>query len=54
MQPLAPFSPPWRDQGENWKKEAKLMGWDKDSLTEPQRKRKITILVKRTYKARDT
>jgi len=30
---------------ENWKKAAKLMGWDKDSLTEQQMKRKITTII---------
>jgi len=41
---------------DNWKKKAKLLGWDEDSLTEQQRKRKITtiILIKRIYKARTT
>jgi len=51
---LAPSS--WWDGEENGKKKAKLMGWDKDSLTEQQRQRKIItiILIKRIYKARDT
>jgi len=43
------------DGEENQKKNMKLVGWDEDSLTEQQRKRKITtILIKRIYKALDT
>jgi len=42
--------------GKNCKKKAKLMGWDKDSLTEQQKKRKITtmMLIKRIFKAWNT
>jgi len=36
--------PLW-DGKENWKKKAKLVGWDKDSLTEHQRKRTITTII---------
>jgi len=51
---LAP--PPWWDEEENRKKKAKLTGWDQDSLTKQQRKRKLTtiVLIERIYKARDT
>jgi len=43
---------PWWDGEENQKKKAKLVGQDKKSLTEQQRKRKITtiMLIKRTSK----
>jgi len=38
--------PPSRWDGEeNWKKKAKLMCWDKDSLTEQRRKKKITAII---------
>jgi len=35
--------PPRWDGEENWEKAAELMGWDRDSLTEQQRKSKTTI-----------
>jgi len=44
-------SPHWGGQ-ENGRKKAKIMGWDKDSLTEQRRKRTVTttILKRRIYK----
>jgi len=55
MPPLIHSSPQWHDV-KNQKKKAELVGWDKDGLTEQQRKRKITtiILIKTIYKERDT
>jgi len=50
MWSLSHSSPrPWWDGEENKKEKAKLVGWDKNSLTEWQRKNKITtkILIKR-------
>jgi len=43
--------PHWGGE-ENGKKKAKLVGWDKGSLTEQQRKRTVTtiILIRRIYK----
>jgi len=44
--------------GGEWeeKKKAKLVGWDKDSLTEPERQRKRTVttilLMRRIYKTK--
>jgi len=40
------------DGKENQNKKAKFMGWNKDSLTEQQRQKIITIiiLIKRTYR----
>jgi len=53
---LSPFFHPWWDGEKNWKKKAKLVGWDKGSLIEQQRKRKITAitLMKKIYKAGNT
>jgi len=46
---LLPPPPLQWDGEENWKAEAKLVGWDKNSLTEQQREKKIItiILIKR-------
>jgi len=46
-------SPQWSGE-EHWKKKAKLVVWNKDSLTEQQRQTTVTtiILIKKIYKAR--
>jgi len=46
-------SPHWGEE-EKGKKKAKLVGWDKDVLTEQQTKRTVTttILVRRIYKTK--
>jgi len=51
---LCRLSPRWGGE-ENEKKKAKLMGQEKGSLTEQQRKRTVTtiILIKRIYKTRE-
>jgi len=51
MRSLYHPSPRW-GRGDNWKKKTKLVGRDKDSLTEQQRKRTATtiILIRRIYK----
>jgi len=36
---------PWWDREENWKKMAKHVGWDKESLTEQQRNREVTTII---------
>jgi len=47
---LSLLHPPWWDGEKNQKEKAKLMGCDKNSSTEWQREKKITIiLVKRIY-----
>jgi len=40
---------------ENGKKKAKLLGWDKDSLTELQKRQAVTtiILIRRVFKTRE-
>ena len=50
---LLPPAVGWEGQLEE---KAKLEGWDKESLTEQQMKRKVTtiILIKRIHKARNT
>jgi len=47
--------PLWWVGEENPKKKAKLVGWDKDSLTQQQRKQTITtvVLIKIIHKARE-
>jgi len=46
---------PWWCREDNGKKKAKLVGWNKDSLTEPQRKRAVTtiILIRGIYKKKE-
>jgi len=46
-----PLPPRWVGE-ENQTKTAKLVGWDKDHLTEQERKQTVvtTILIRRTYK----
>jgi len=53
MQLLHHPSPHWGEE-EKGKKKAKLVGWDKDVLTEQQTKRTVTttILVRRIYKTK--
>jgi len=41
---------PWLKGERNGKKNAKLVDWDKDGLTEQQRKRTVTILIRSIYK----
>jgi len=47
--------PTWWGGEENRKKKVNLMDWDKDSLTEQQRKTTVTtiVVIKRVYKARN-
>jgi len=47
-------SAPWGEE-ENWKKKAKLVDQDKDSLTEQQRNQSVItiILITRIYKTRE-
>jgi len=45
-----PPTPSWWDEQENQKEKAKLVCWDKNSLTEQQREKKITMtLITRIY-----
>jgi len=37
------------DGEENRKEKAKLVGWDKNNITEQQRDKKITIILKKRY-----
>jgi len=49
---LSHSSAPQQDGEENQKEKAKLVGWDKNSLTERKREKKITttILIKTIYR----
>jgi len=48
---LSVLHPPQWDGEKNQKEKAKLVGWDKNSLTESQREKKTTtiMLIKRIY-----
>jgi len=46
-----PF-PRWGGE-ENRKKKAKLVGWDKDFLTEQRRKQTVITIISRIYKTRE-
>jgi len=45
MRSLSHSFSPWCDGEENWKKKVKLVGWDKNHLTEQQREKKIIAII---------